>query len=276
MAGNRRVPQLYGRATAQLPSLLNCYTHRETQEGERVCPTTMTGGFQPVRISWDQDRETDLLRVDASIPKEVRGLARAEALQAAWLWANPTLPSRGTALVMQLSRIRRRPQNPPTRRETQRGKQSRGLDIDLVVPGSKGDDRPTREPPPPPPPKVFNDHHYAHTDTELRSQGSEGEHGEELSRLCQRAGEVVNEVYGQLMALEPGDWSGREWQKVDNKNVDTLVVSAIDDRLVARWQSLPNDQRTLWNLNCLFYAGRLEGGCVCCLNKTVYPQEPKQ
>ena len=83
-------------------------------EGERVCPTTMTDMFRPVRISWDQTRRRELLQVDASIPKEVRGNARAEALQATWLEANPTLPSRGTALMMQLSRMHTKPRDPPT------------------------------------------------------------------------------------------------------------------------------------------------------------------
>ena len=46
----------------------------------------------------------------------------------------------------------------------------------------------------------------------------------------------------QMMTLQPGDWSGREWQKVDEKRVDQRVVSAIDDLLVDSWQSLP--QRT--------------------------------
>ena len=75
---------------------------------------------------------------------------------------------------------------------------------------------------------------------------------------CLGAEEVVSAVYQQLTALEPGDWSGREWQKVDRKKVDTTVVNAIDDLLVETWQALPKEQKTLWHLNCLFYAGKLE------------------
>ena len=100
------------------------------------------------------------------------------------------------------------------------------------------------------------DHHYAHTGTESQDQECGGESDPGLSTLCQKAGEIVSLVDTQLMTLQPGDWSGREWQKVDKKRVDQRVVSAIDDSLVDTWQSLPNKQKTLWCLNCLFYAGK--------------------
>ena len=55
-------------------------------------------------------------------------------------------------------------------------------------------------------------------------------------------------MLGQMLTLETGNWSGRKWQKVDKRKVDSKVVSEIDDLLVESWQSLPSEQKTLWHI----------------------------
>ena len=73
-----------------------------------MCPTTIEEPTRPVRISWCQAEERNLVQLDQDLPTSLRGAARAEELKRRWNQANPTLPSTVAALRMQLSRIRSR------------------------------------------------------------------------------------------------------------------------------------------------------------------------
>lgn len=59
-----------------------------------------------VRISWTQSRERSLTEIAQSIVPEVVGLEREKELEKRWRSKYPTLPSKGSALVQQLYRMR--------------------------------------------------------------------------------------------------------------------------------------------------------------------------
>ncbi len=64
------------------------------------------GGY--VRITWTQEHELSLLEIAESIDPGVKGTAKEEALKLKWRSAHPTLPSKGSALVQKLRRLKAR------------------------------------------------------------------------------------------------------------------------------------------------------------------------
>ena len=73
-----------------------------------MCPATTDEPIRPMRISWGQAEERNLVQLDQCLPTSLRGAARAEELRKRWNEANLTLPSTVAALSMQLSRLRKR------------------------------------------------------------------------------------------------------------------------------------------------------------------------
>ena len=67
--------------------------------------------------------------------------------------------------------------------------------------------------------------------------------------------ETLETVFCTMREKSPDDWSGRCRFPMKEAQLSSEVITQIDNELLNLWEALEDEDKDLWSINCLLYAG---------------------